>query len=181
VLKKGAHACPHGKVAADDVEQQVVERFRQIGRDPVLVTEVVLKARAQLVERRSALKAERRHLTRDLGRKKVVMKRMVRAGCKGGDIAAGVDEVQADIQAAESRLAGVDQDVATVGRLRVDEGDLARALEAFGPVWKSLWPAERSRILNLLAERIDYDGKEKRLEFRFRADGIGALATSGAA
>jgi site-specific DNA recombinase len=61
-IKKGAHACPTGSVPALDLERRVVERIREIGRDPGLVAEVVRQARVQVEERRQALRKERRRL-----------------------------------------------------------------------------------------------------------------------
>ena len=40
-IKKGAHACSTGAVSALDVERQVLERIREIGRDPALMAETV--------------------------------------------------------------------------------------------------------------------------------------------
>src|SRR5262249_34372297 len=57
-LKKGAHACPDGKVAAAEVERQVVDRIREIGRDPELVARAVEQARAQLEVHRRVLECE---------------------------------------------------------------------------------------------------------------------------
>jgi site-specific DNA recombinase len=61
-IKKGAHACPTGSVPALDLERQVVERIREIGRDPELIAETVRQARLQLMERRHDLRKERRRL-----------------------------------------------------------------------------------------------------------------------
>jgi site-specific DNA recombinase len=50
-IKKGTHACPTGAVPALDVERQVVERIREVGRDPGLIAEVIRQVRVQLQER----------------------------------------------------------------------------------------------------------------------------------
>jgi site-specific DNA recombinase len=175
-LKKGAHACPDGKVSAQAAERQVVERIREIGRDPELVAETVRQARAQLDQRRSLLEAQRRHMARDLGRQKAAKK----AG-GNGHVATEVEEITARVQKIEARLAAVAQEAAAATALGIDENGMARALAAFGPVWESLWPTERTRILGLLVEGISYDGCGKRLEIRLRTDGIGSLAADGTA
>lgn len=61
-IKKGAHACSTGSVPALDLERQVVERIREIGRDPELVADVVRQTRVQVEERRRVLRKERRWL-----------------------------------------------------------------------------------------------------------------------
>ena len=60
--------------------------------------------------------------------------------------------------------------------LEPDGTDVRSALEAFGPVWDCLWSTERSRILGLLVERIDHDGRDGKFEVRLRADGIRSIS-----
>jgi len=52
---------------------------------------------------------------------------------------------------------------------------------AFGPVWDSLWAMARARLLSLLLEEVDYDGRAGRLGIRFRANGFWAPGASGIA
>ena len=181
-LKKGAHACPDGKVSAHDVEQQVVERIRAIGRDPALVSETVAQASAQLEERRALLDAERRQLTRDLGHQKTAVKRLSVGPSRNGDSNDWrLTGAQARIQAIETRLAAIGREIEVAGTTEIDEGAVARALSQFDGIWETLWPTERARIVALLLEGIDYDGREKRVAIRFRTDGIGRLAANGIA
>ncbi|MEK7315388.1 MAG: recombinase family protein [Candidatus Eisenbacteria bacterium] len=177
-LKKGAHACPDGKVSAHEVEQQVVERIRAIGSDPDLIAETVRQARAQLNERRGLLDAERRQLTMDSGRQKTAMKRLLGAASAGGTATSQVAEIEGRIEATDIRLAAIAQEIEAAKGLAIDDHDVSRALEAFGPVWDSLWPAERSRIITLLAEGITYDGRDESIAIRLRADGIRSISQS---
>ncbi len=175
-LKKGAHACPGGKVSAHQAERQVVDRIREIGRDPELVAETVRQVRIQLAEKRKLLETERRQLARDLGHQKAALKRLLGRASGNGDLADRVAEVQGRIRTVDSRQAAIGQEIAAAKGREIDEHDVARALEAFGPVWESLWPTERSRILGLLVEGIDHDGRDQGLAIRFRSDGVAALA-----
>jgi site-specific DNA recombinase len=178
-LKRGAHACPDGTVPAHEVERQVVERIRAIGRDPELVAETARQARVQIDERRALLDAERRQITRDLGHAKTALRQLAKSPNGNGHVAAEHGEVTARARTIEARLAAVDAEVGALDTLRIDEADVARALAQFDGVWDSPWPAERTRILSLLLEGISYDGREKRLAIRFRTDGIGVIAANG--
>ena len=175
-LKKGAHACPDGKVSASEVERQVVERIRAIGRDPELVEETVRQAREQLEERRAVLDAERRQAARDLGRQKTAMKRLLAAPSRNGDSAARTADAQARIQAIETRLAAIAKEAEAASALEIDERAVTHALSQFDCVWDSLWPTERARIVALLLEGIDYEGREKHAAIRFRTGRIGKFA-----
>jgi hypothetical protein len=74
-------------------------------------------------------------------------------------------------------LTAIREEVITIQRETVDEGDLARALAVFDPVWESLSPREQSRIVRLLVERVGYDGRDGRVTVTFRSPGVKALCS----
>ena len=43
-------------------------------------------------------------------------------------------------------------------------------------MWESLSPREQARLLHLLVERVDYDGRDGTISITFHASGIKALA-----
>ena len=57
----------------------------------------------------------------------------------------------------------------------MNEADLEKALSLFDPVWDKLFPKERIRIMQLLIERIDYNGQEGEPAITFRDTGIKTL------
>jgi hypothetical protein len=56
----------------------------------------------------------------------------------------------------------------------ITEADARKALQQLDPLWDELFPAEQSRIVALLVERVEIgtDG----LNVRLRVDGLGSLA-----
>ena len=42
----------------------------------------------------------------------------------------------------------------------------------FDLVWKALTPREQARVIELLVERVDYDGERGKVAVTFHADGI---------
>ena len=58
----------------------------------------------------------------------------------------------------------------------VDEREVVQALSLFDPIWESLTPREQARIVRLLVERVDYDGRQSTVSVTFRPTGIKALA-----
>jgi site-specific DNA recombinase len=76
----------------------------------------------------------------------------------------------------EERLAAVREELDGLEKLRIDPDDLRTALAAFDPVWERLTSAEQARIVQLLIERIDYDGGTGRLDITFRPAGVRTLA-----
>jgi site-specific DNA recombinase len=57
------------------------------------------------------------------------------------------------------------------------EDEVRTALVEFEPLWNELFPAEQSRIIRLLVERVAADG----IEVNLRIDGIGTLVNELAA
>ena len=66
--------------------------------------------------------------------------------------------------------------IALMHRELVDEREVQAALAAFSPVWDTLSPREQARIIRLLVERVDYDGKRGTVSVTFRPTGIKSLA-----
>ena len=63
----------------------------------------------------------------------------------------------------------------------ISEEDAARALVAFDPVWGTLTPLERARVIALLVEKVEYDGRDGNVTVSFHPTGIQALADEWAA
>jgi site-specific DNA recombinase len=59
--------------------------------------------------------------------------------------------------------------------LEVTENEATRVLSGFGDVWDSLSPCERNRVIELLVERVDFDGPDQSLSITFRPSGIRVL------
>jgi len=177
-LKKGAHACPDGKIAAHEAERQVVERIRAIGKDPAVVAEVARHVKSQLDERRVVLEAEQRQLGKDLKRERASLRRLAAGHARNGDassITARLGALQGRIETVERRLVTVAQNLDSAKQRSIDERQVAAALAVFDSVWNALIPSEQARILGLLTERIAYDGRTQTLELALRPDAIGRL------
>ncbi len=152
-----------------------MERIREIGRDPELVAEVVRQAATQLDQHWQALEAEQRQLGKDLKRERASVRRLSVGRPRSGDVSARLAEVQQRVKAIEGRLVTVARDLDATKRQAIDERQVAEALSTFDCVWDALIPTERSRILELLTERITYDGRTQTLELALRPGGIGRL------
>ena len=53
------------------------------------------------------------------------------------------------------------------------EADVRDALQAFDPLWNELFPAEQSRIIELLVERVDV--QTDRVDIKLRIAGVTSL------
>ena len=173
--KRGWHTCPSKSVPAQEIERIVVEQIRAIGRDPSLVAATLKQARLQADESTQGLQRERAALERELKRHHgEVRKLVVQAGSNGG-AAARLGDLNERIRVGEQRLTEIQEQVIALSRRMIDEGDVARALEVFDPVWELLSPKEQARIIQLLIERVEYDGENAKVAITFRSTGLRAL------
>jgi site-specific DNA recombinase len=173
--KRGWQTCPSKSVPAAEIERLVVDQIKCIGRDPVVLRETLAAARAQASAGIAELEAERRGLERDLGRWNAdVAKLAAEAGHNGN--AARLADLHERIRDGERRTTEINEQVIALGRQVVDEREVAQALSAFEPVWASLTPREQGRIVQLLVERVDYDGGAGKVSIRFHPAGIKTLA-----
>jgi site-specific DNA recombinase len=77
---------------------------------------------------------------------------------------------------AERRATEVREQVLALSRDLVDQREVAKAMSIFDPVWDSLTPREQARVVQLLVERVDYDGATGKVSITFRPSGIKTLA-----
>lgn len=178
--KQGWNTCPTKSVPAQEIEEFVVDRIRRIGIDPDLAKEVIAQVKEGQARRGPVLEAERRRLKSDLRHYNEDVGRLVGAAGEGSDggnaVANRVAQLEGQIATAERRLTEVHEQLLTLERERVDEDDVTRALSLFDPVWDVLYPKEQARIIDLLIERVEYDGANGTLAISFRPSGIKRLA-----
>ena len=94
----------------------------------------------------------------------------------GGNRPEDVVNAQDRIRDAERKATEVREQMVVLSREIVDEREVETALSVFDPVWDTLGPKEQARIIHLLVERVDYDGKNGTVSVTFRPNGIKTLA-----
>jgi site-specific DNA recombinase len=177
--KQGWQTCPSKSVPAGEIERFVVDRIRAIGRDPALQQETFTAARAQAGARAEELEAERRGLVRDLARWHAQVHQLLDQFGSGGPQETAVSrlaDLQERIRCAERRTTEINDQLEALGRQHVNEQEVTEALAAFDPVWDTLTPHEQTRIVQLLVERVEYDGSRNVVSITFHPTGIKTLA-----
>ena len=85
-------------------------------------------------------------------------------------------DIQLRVSEAERRLTSLGEELRELAAGHVEVDDLRAALLSFDPVWDSLEPKERARVIRLLVEAVVLDGASSKLAIAFRPSGIRALA-----
>jgi site-specific DNA recombinase len=170
--KRGWNACPSKSVPAAEIEKFVVEQIKAIGKDPAVLAATVQQARKQKKAELAGLQAEERAVRRRLTRDNAELARLAADATQANQIAALHDR----IRTAEQRLTEIQEQMEAARRDVINERDFETALSAFDPVWETLSPREQARIVRLLIEHVDYDGKNGKVAVTFRPGGIKAVA-----
>lgn len=176
--KRGWHTCPSKSIPAGEIEQFVVQQLRGIGRDSALREATFASACAQGNARVEELKTERRGLERNVEQWQAEIHALVTAGANNGstpDISRLAD-LQERIRLAEQRSTEISEEISALDGEKVSEGEVESALAVFDPLWESLTSREQARIVQLLVQRVDYDGAEGQVSITFHPSGIKTLA-----
>jgi site-specific DNA recombinase len=177
--KSGRKNCPAPSIPAGEIERFVVERIRAIGRDPALQQEVFAQARQQDETCLAEWEAEKRGLEKNLVGWHAQLRSHAPA-CAGADADGGtlawLADTQERIRGAEQQLVKVREQMCALRQRRLDADEVALALSQFGPVWESLAPREQARLVQLLIEKVEFDGVNGRVSITFYPAGIKTLA-----
>jgi site-specific DNA recombinase len=123
--------------------------------------------------------AEGRALDRDLARWHGEVHQLscqLRPGEDNGPPVARLAGLQERIATVEGRVHKVREQIQGAYESLLDEDQAATALSLFDPVWEALTLTEQARVVDLLVERVDYDGARGKLSITFHPTGIKALA-----
>src|SRR5262249_14005846 len=157
---------------AAQIEDFVVGRIRHVGQNPSLLQQTLAEARRQSDARFLELDAERRGLERETANLHREARKLARQTGKRDDGGAiQLTELRERMAGVETRLNLVKDQAAAIRREQIDEADSAATLAAFDPLWAALTPAERARVVQLLVERVEYDGEKGKVRVTFSPTG----------
>lgn len=169
---RGWETCPAPSIPAGEIERFVVSEIKAIGRDPMVIKETLSQARRQAEEGIERLNAERSGLLRDLRNDHAELSRFAGATNFASEIA----DAHNRIRSAEQRVTAIDDELAKFNGELVDKVEVATALADFDALWDCLSPREQARIVELLVDRVTYDGQAGNIAITFRTPGIKTLA-----
>jgi len=177
--KRGWHTCPSKSLPAGEIEGLIVDQIKGIGRDPSVLHQVVSEVHSQREVQVGRLESEQRGLERDLAHWNSEIRRLVLQIVPGEENTPATDrlaDLQERIRSAERRATESREQVLALNRNNIDQRQVAEAMAAFDPIWDSLAPREQTRIVQLLVERIDYDGATGKVSIAFHPCGFKALS-----
>ena len=153
----------------------MVDKIRCIGNDPALLHATLTEARRQSEASVGALEAERRGLERDVGRWNAEVSELAPEP-SGHAVCGRLADLHERLAGAQRRLSEINEQVTALRSTLVNEAEVKQALAAFDPIWEALTPRERVRLVQLVVERVDYDGAAGKIKLSFHPTGLKALA-----
>jgi site-specific DNA recombinase len=177
--KRGWSTCLSKSIPAAEIEQFVVTRIKGIGQDPKLQAETFAQAREQVVAQLTALETEQRGLEREMARWNAEVCKLldhIRPGDSNTPALARLADLQERIRTGERRATQVRDEIISLNRGLVDARQVAQALADFDPLWETLSPREQAQVLQLLVERVEYNGAMGKVAITFHPAGIKVLA-----
>jgi len=173
--RRGHATCPSPTVKATDIEGFVIDRIRAIGQDEDLVARTVELATQQLDERKASLEASIRRRRKRLDRAHAEMRKGLEAVTGTQPATAGTG-AEHQITRLEEHLTAAQDELAGLRAKKISADDLRVVLQQFDPLWANMTTVEQARVVQLLIERIDYDGKAGKVSITFSPTGVRTLA-----
>ncbi len=170
--KRGWQECPAPSLPAKEIEKFVINQIKSVGRDPTVIrdtlaqTRLLAEAQAERLKyKRSALQRNRRKECAQLGK--------IAAEAEAGD--PRLTQAQNRIHGADCRLIEMDGELSTLTKDSIDESEVVQVLADFNQLWESMQPREQARAIELLIERVTFDGRAGNLSITYRPTGIRTL------
>jgi site-specific DNA recombinase len=177
--KLGWATCPSKSIPAQQIEAFVVDRIRCVGRDPDLLRDVLAQARQKDQARTAELETEQRGLEKNLSRWHAEVRKLsvqFRPNEDNGELVGRLADLHERIGTVEQRVGKVREQIKGITEQLIPEDEATRALSAFDPVWETLTPNEQARVIELLVEKVEFDGRDGNVAVTFHPTGIKALA-----
>jgi site-specific DNA recombinase len=177
--KSGWATCPSKSIPAAEIEAFVVDRIRGVGRDSDLLRDVLAQAREQTQARTAELETEQRGLERDLGRWHTEVRKLsvqFKPDEDNGELVGRLADLHERIGTVETRVRQIREQIKGITDRLIPEDEATKALSAFDPVWETLTPNEQAKVIELLVEKVEYDGRDGKVAVTFHPTGIKALA-----
>ena len=180
----GNEKCPGARAPSRELEKFVIDRVRDVGKDPSVVASALETARADVARKKPGLIAEARRLRtekRRLGEEREnLIDALAESGAGQEAIGRRIGELGDEIETLEAREREVTDEIVAIEADVVDEEHLRGALTEFDEVWATLVPREQARVLQLVVEKVRFDGAEGEVHLAFRPGGVRLLAEESA-
>lgn len=172
--RRGWKNCQSPSVPAQQIEQLVINQIKALGQDPKFLREIVAQDRLQEDAQTNELETQQRELEMNLKnwhREMRTLATQMKAGSDNGSLIGRLADLQERIATTEETARKIKDQARTVGRQLLDVEEASLAMTVFDPAWGALTPKEQARVVELLVERVDFEGAKGKVSIAFRSTG----------
>jgi site-specific DNA recombinase len=170
--KRGWDHCPSQSIPAGQIERIVVEQVSKVGQDPKRLQKILTEASKQRRMRLTALESERRRLERERQNLTENLPPKTGASDDGKQSVSGWETIQQNIGHLERRLAETREEALAFQQPALEVEQVAQALLALEQRFDELPVIHQSRLMQLMVQRVDYDGAQGKLALRLDPAGL---------
>lgn len=173
--KNGWAECPAPSLPAEQLEAFVVEQIKCIGRDPAMLEESLQATQQHFRAEIDVWMAQRNQIE---GQVRELRRRVGQLASRAGfdeNAARQRNGLQEEIRQLQQEILQINGKIAYIEKRLLEPDELAGAIEAFDPLWESLSPTYKAKLIHLLIQRIEYDGANESISLTFHPTGIQAL------
>ncbi|MCE9595034.1 MAG: recombinase family protein [Planctomycetes bacterium] len=178
---RGASACPGSRISAPKLDEFVIERIKDIGKDPALVAAAIEAAKRSADQRRPEVERDLREAEREVKRLTTERGHLIDGVARGAKgLVERLEVTDDELEVVGRRARELAAELLSLETHTIDEADLRRVLAEFMPIWDQLVTGEKARVLHLLIERVVFDARAGEVEIKFRPSGIKILTRKSA-
>ncbi len=172
--KKGWATCPYPSLPAGELEQYVIGQIKETCSDPALLTDVVDQAVMQLHRQIQDMKETRAVQTNRVKRINDDLCKLARTP-QTPRTKSEMFALQEELQKAESGLEDTNREIVAMEQRAISRDELTGAFESFDPMWDQMRLDERARLIHLLVQSVEYDGKAGEISIVYHPGGLAAI------
>jgi site-specific DNA recombinase len=177
--KRGYSYCPTRSVNAQAIEDAVIDALRKIACDSKVQEQSIKSLRESLQEEIEHLKEEQKNIGSEVQDLSIRIKDLKESlEHKKGDqnlSAIEVNNLKGKLLNDERLMSEMRIKKIQIEEELVTREEFMEALSVTSPVWDTLFPQEKRRILKLMLREVDYDGRNGTLGLTLNGKGIKLL------
>ena len=168
----GWHTCPSKSVPAAEMERFVIGQIRSLGTDPEFADTVLEQIGSVEKAELDDLRDRERIAEMEIRQCEAEIHKLATNSAAGPEQSQRLALAQERQRTATERLYAIRDEIRDCDRVQPDQEVVRQALQDFDPVWNALAPREQQRVLNLLVQRVEYNGESGNVEITFEPNGF---------
>ncbi|MFC1521856.1 recombinase family protein [Elusimicrobiota bacterium] len=175
VNKSDKDACKIGSVPAREIEKIVIERIGFLGKNPVVIEEIVKRAQTSSVNQLGPKRQEKSLVSAELGKTESEARNLVAVLAQKGPasekykfIMDRVDELEKKRNEIGAKLEKTEMEIQALEQRQINADVIRHNLLSFSRVFNRLSPPKQKELVALMVKEVIYDEEESKIKLTLR-------------